>query len=759
MSDVQRRLFDTAPWEEDDQAEERVATVVFPGGPGGVFDYLVPDRLTSSVEAGRRVRVPLGRGNRTMLGYCVWVGSKRTGGRPRKPIAAVLDSRSLIGPPMLRVTQWIANHYLCPWGQVLEAVVPTGVRSQAGTRVERLLAIDPAALAHLAETKLSDAQARVIRVLSEAGEPLSAEELKRRAQCSSGPIAALKGKGLICVSPRRVMSRRPPEPTAARQGQHVLNPDQERALAAILAALAAREHQTILVHGVTGSGKTEIYIRAIQEVTGFGRQAIVLVPEISLTPQTLERFRARFDRVAVLHSHLSDVQRHQEWQRIADGQVQVVVGARSAVFAPTSHLGLIVLDEEHETTFKQEIAPRYHARDVASARARDEGVPLVLGSATPSLETWHRAQTGQYRLVEMPKRVFDRPLPSVGTIDLRLDEHSRASRGAISRLMHRAMREALDDGGQVILLLNRRGFTTHLQCPACGHVILCPNCEIALTHHRAGETALCHYCGYQRPSPTACPECRFGGMRHSGYGTQRLEAEVRARFPGVACLRMDTDSMRRAGSHEQALNAFRSGEVKILLGTQMIAKGLDYPNVTLVGVVNADTALHFPDFRASERTFQLVTQVAGRTGRGEKGGRVLVQTFNPDHPAILAAVRHDYAAFAGSELPIRQMFSYPPFASMVRLVLRGPQEPSVREFAEYLGQRVNAALGSRQSSARVLGPAPAPFPKLRGRYRFQIQVQGPDGQLLRDAIREATADLNPPEHVQWIADVDPLEML
>jgi len=309
MSDVQRRLFDTAPWEEDDQAEERVATVVFPGGPGGVFDYLVPDRLTSSVEAGRRVRVPLGRGNRTMLGYCVWVGSKRTGGRPRKPIAAVLDSRSLIGPPMLRVTQWIANHYLCPWGQVLEAVVPTGVRSQAGTRVERLLAIDPAALAHLAETKLSDAQARVIRVLSEAGEPLSAEELKRRAQCSSGPIAALKGKGLICVSPRRVMSRRPPEPTAARQGQHVLNPDQERALAAILAALAAREHQTILVHGVTGSGKTEIYIRAIQEVTGFGRQAIVLVPEISLTPQTLERFRARFDRVAVLHSHLSDVQR------------------------------------------------------------------------------------------------------------------------------------------------------------------------------------------------------------------------------------------------------------------------------------------------------------------------------------------------------------------------------------------------------------------------------------------------------------------
>ena len=755
----QRRLFDTAPWEEDDQAEELVATVVFPGGPDGVFDYLVPDRLAGTVEPGRRVRVPLGRANRRMLGYCVWVGPKPTAGRPRKPIAGVLDPRSLIGPSMLRATQWIADHYLCPWGQVLEAVVPTGVRSQAGTRVERLLSIDPAAVGRLAEAKLPEAQARVVHALAEAGAPLSAEELMRRAGCSQAPIAALKTKGLIRVSPRRVMPRRQPEPVVARQGQHVLNPDQERALNTILAALAAREHQTILVHGVTGSGKTEVYIRAIQEVAGFGRQAIVLVPEISLTPQTLERFRARFDRVAVLHSHMSDAQRHQEWQRIADGQVQVVVGARSAVFAPTPHLGLIVLDEEHETTFKQETAPRYHARDVASARARDEGVPLVLGSATPSLETWHRAQSGQYRLVEMPKRVLDRPLPSVGTIDLRLDEHSRTSRGAISRLLHRAMREALEEGGQVILLLNRRGFTTHLQCPACGHVLRCPNCEIALTHHRAGDTALCHYCDYQRPTPTACPECRFAGMRHSGYGTQRLETEVRARFPDFACLRMDTDSMRRAGSHEQALNAFRSGEVKILLGTQMIAKGLDFPNVTLVGVVNADTALHFPDFRAAERTFHLVTQVAGRTGRGEKGGRVLVQTFNPDHPAILAAVRHDYAAFAASELPIRQMFSYPPFASMVRLVLRGPQEPTVHQFAEYLGQRLTAALGSRQSGARVLGPAPAPFPKLGGRYRFQIQVQGPDGQQLRDAVREATADLNPPEHVQWIVDVDPLDML
>lgn len=759
MPDAQRRLFDTAPWEADDRGEQLVATVVFPEGPWGEFDYTVPDRLAGEVETGRRVRVPLGRGNRPMVAYCVRVETKPAGPRALKPVAGVVDRRSLLDPAMLRTTRWIAEHYLCQWGQVLEAVVPTGVRSQAGTRLTQFVSLAPEAAQRLLELKLPPAQARVVQVLAEAGRSLALCDLLREAECSQAPITGLKRKGVICVSAERVSHGQTPAPAVARQQQHVLNPDQQTALDTILAALHRREHETILVHGVTGSGKTEVYIRAIGEVASFGRQAIVLVPEISLTPQTLERFRARFDRVAMLHSHLSDAQRHHEWQRIAGGQVQVVVGARSAVFAPTPHLGLIVLDEEHETTFKQEIVPRYHARDVALARAKDQGIPLVLGSATPSLDTWHRAQSGAYRLVTMPRRVLDRPLPQVGTIDLRLDEHTRTSRGAISRPLHQAMRESLDAGGQVILLLNRRGYSTHIQCPACGHVVRCPHCEIALTHHRAQEMALCHYCDYQVKTPAACPECRAAGIRYSGYGTQRLEAEVRARFPGVAALRMDTDSMQRPGSHEQALAAFRSGQVRILLGTQMIAKGLDFPNVTLVGVVNADTALHFPDFRASERTFHLVTQVAGRTGRGEKGGRVLVQTFTPDHPAILAAVRHDYAAFAASELPVRQMLSYPPFGAMVRLVVRAPQEPTVKEFADFLAKRLAEALQTRQAGTRLLGPAPAPFPKLRGRYRYQIQVQGPDGQQLRDAVREATEDLNPPESLQWIVDVDPLDML
>jgi primosomal protein N' (replication factor Y) len=762
MSPEQRQLFDTEPepWEADDQSRQLVASVVLSAGPVQAFDYFVPDALREAVELGRRVKVPLGRGNRPVVGYCVRIEDRPVGRRKLKPLSAVLDQRSLLSPAMLRLTRWIADYYLCDWASVLDAVVPAGVRVGAGTRMATLLSVDDEAAKRISELKLPPKQLEVLKILSEAAEPLGPGELARAARCTSAPITALRRKGLIQARTGRIATLRPIEAAPAREKHLVLNPDQERALRAILDAMHARRHQTILVHGVTGSGKTEVYIQAIQEVIHFGRQAIVLVPEISLTPQTLERFRGRFGSVAVLHSHLSDAERHWHWQRIAEGAVSVVVGARSAVFAPTPNLGLIVLDEEHESSFKQESVPRYHARDVAVARAAAEGIPLVLGSATPSLESWHRAQTGEYALVEMPRRVLDRPMPAVGTIDLRGQKAAGSlSSGAISRQLHAAIKAALDADGQVILLLNRRGFSTHIQCPACGHVVRCPHCDIALTHHRTEQIALCHYCDYEVPAPATCPSCGFAGIRYSGLGTQRLEAEARARFPNVLTLRMDTDTMQAHGSHQRALSAFRSGKVRILLGTQMIAKGLDFPNVTLVGVINADTALHLPDFRAAERTFHLVTQVAGRTGRGPKGGRVLVQTFSPDHPAILAAVRHDYAAFAAGELPIRQMLRYPPFASMIRLVVRGPVEAVAAEFANYITERLKMALTEQQADARVLGPAPCPFARLKGRYRFQIQVQGPDGEKLRAAVRQATADLEPPEDVQWIVDVDPVDML
>jgi primosomal protein N' (replication factor Y) (superfamily II helicase) len=361
--------------------------------------------------------------------------------------------------------------------------------------------------------------------------------------------------------------------------------------------------------------------------------------------------------------------------------------------------------------------------------------------------------------VEMPRRVLNLPMPLVQTIDLRDEVHSRSSRGAISRPLHRAIEEALRGGGQVILLLNRRGFSTHIQCPACGFTMRCPECDLALTFHREDESAACHYCDYHTAAPKKCPSCEYAGLRYSGLGTQKLEAEVRARFPNHACLRMDTDSMRRRGSHERALAAFRDGKVRILVGTQMIAKGLDFPNVTLVGVINADTALHLPDFRAAERTFQLVTQVAGRTGRGPRGGRVVVQTLSPDAPAIMAAVRHDLPAFARDELPHREALGYPPFASMVRIVVKGKTQRTAKALAEELAARLGAQVDGVLPAVRILGPAPAPMARLRGAFRYQIQLQSADGSALRDAVQRATADLKASDGAGWIVDVDPIDMM
>jgi len=760
MSD-QRSLFDLdpLPWENDAQNEQFVATVVFPDGPPKGLDYIVPDALRDRIETGRRVRAPLGKGNRPRLGYCVELATKPAGPRRLKVLLEVVDERSLLAPPMLHLTRWIAEHYLCDWSQVLEAVVPMGVKKQAGTRMATLLSVPRETAAQLDTLKLTPQQGQILKILAAAPGPMTTQDLAAAAGCNPGPIATLRKKGLIVAELSRVAGQRRSLATLPQKGNLELNASQQAALQAIVEPIEAHAQRTILVHGVTGSGKTEVYIRAIQRAIEFGRQAIVLVPEISLTPQTLERFRSRFPRVAVLHSHLSDAERHWHWQQIADEQIQVVVGARSAIFAPTPRLGLIVIDEEHEASFKQDSVPRYHARDVAIARAKAENVPLVLGSATPALESWHRAQTGEYHLVEMPRRVLDRPLPRVAIVDLRSDALGGGPRGAITRPLYQAMRQALDDGGQVMLLLNRRGFSTHLQCQACGLVIRCPECEIALTHHRTKEVAMCHYCDHEIPAPTHCPKCNSPAIRYGGRGTQKLEAEVAARFPGAKCLRMDTDAMQGPEAHANALTAFREGRVQILLGTQMIAKGLDFPNVTLVGVISADTALHFPDFRAAERTFHLVTQVAGRTGRGEKGGRVIVQTLSPDNPAILAAVRHDYVGFAKQELPLRQMLGYPPFGSMVRLVIRGPKQEITQQFAEHVAGRLRNACETGEVSARIVGPAPAPFAKLRGHFRFHIQALAGSGDGLREAVRQATADLEPPEETLWMADVDPLDML
>lgn len=760
----QQQLFDPqpAPWELDEVDDRPVATVVLPAMPFGPFDYLIPDQFLTALKPGMRVKVPLGRGNRAVQAYCVRISP----GRPDesrshrlKEVQALVDREPLLTPSMLRLTEWMADYYLCPWGQVLEGVVPAGVRHQAGTREVIYLSVPTSVAARLTQLKLPRKQAEALRTLAASPRLLTVAELSLAAGCTAGPIKELQRKGLVNAESCRVHRDHEAGPQADRQHQLSLNPEQQLALARILDAINSQEQETVLVFGVTGSGKTEVYMQAIDEVVGFGRQAIVLVPEISLTPQTVARFRSRFDRVAVLHSHLSNVERHAQWREIASGRVQVVVGARSAVFAPTPHLGLIVIDEEHDASFKQDSLPRYHARDVALQRATMEKVPVVLGSATPSLESWQRARDGEYQLVELEKRILDRPLPDVGVIDLRAEYQSRSTRGAVSRPLHQAITAALRDDGQVILLLNRRGFSTSIQCPACGGVVKCPDCDIALTHHRQGEKAVCHYCDYQIDAPPVCPDCQFEGIRYGGLGTQRLEAEVRARFPKASVLRMDSDTMQKPGSHEAAFAKFRAGEIDLLVGTQMIAKGLDFPNVTLVGVINADTALHFPDFRAAERTFQLVTQVAGRTGRGERGGHVLVQTFSPEHPAIAAASKHDYRRFADAELPVREEFGYPPSARMVRGIIRGESELATEAFAEQLCERIASGISERQLAARILGPSPAPIAKTRGKFRFHFLILDQRVDLLRQVVREATAKIKSPVDIQWVIDVDPLDML
>ncbi|MDB4533846.1 primosomal protein N' [Vicingaceae bacterium] len=771
MGKKQQDLFQVQPpqWQLDDEDDWIAARVALPDPPHGPFDYLVPIALTEKLKPGMRVRIPLGRGNRIVTGYCVKVvhsGSDlavEINPAKLKPLEKVLDVQPLLTPPMIELAEWISEYYLCPLGTTIETVVPTSVRDKSGTREVKFLTIDVAHAETWRNQRLTEKQRAILEVLATARSPLTIGQLASTAGCTVGPIRLLRDRGMIKTTSQRVQQKTHEIKSEEKEFDLRLNSDQQKALDQIEAQIETDSYKTFLMHGITGSGKTEVYIRAIQRVIEFGRQAIVLVPEISLTPQTRQRFRARFENVAVLHSHMTSAERSWHWGQIADGRVQVVIGARSAIFAPTPNLGMIVIDEEHDASFKQDKAPRYHGRDVAIWRAKRAQCPLILGSATPSLESWQRVQPSktfdQYELLNLPTRVLKRPLPEVATIDLRSEFANRKSRGAISRQMHTAMRQALEEDGQIILLLNRRGFATNIQCPACGHVVYCPDCAIPMTHHRDGKKAACHYCDHQIPEPKCCPECQFEAIRFSGLGTQKLEQEVQARFANVTCARMDTDTMQKPGSHEAALARFRSGETRILLGTQMIAKGLDFPNVTLVGVVNADTSLHFPDFRAAERTFALVTQVAGRSGRGPKGGRVLVQTFCPEHPAIVAATQHDYCQFASFELLQRAEYNYPPLAKMARMVVRGAEETPTELFAASLAERVEKSARELDAEIDILGPAAAPVEKLRGKFRFHFLLQSAFGVDIQGVVRRATNNIKPPEGVQWIVDIDPLDML
>ncbi|MEW6243015.1 MAG: primosomal protein N' [Bacillota bacterium] len=590
-------------------------------------------------------------------------------------------------------------------------------------------------------------QAQVLEILCLEGE-MTAQELNARAGECRGVVRALIQKGYVRESSVRDFRT----PSAPRWGSGLLpslTPEQSEACRVI-----SRADRPVLLFGVTGSGKTEVYQRAVEDTIAAGKSAIMLVPEISLTPQMVRALTSRFGKeVAVLHSMLSAGERYDEWTRARQGRARVVVGARSAVFAAVPRLGLVVVDEEHETTYKQSSVPRYHAREVAIWRARHEGARVVLGSATPSLESYYRATKGEYSAVFMRTRVDARPFPAVSVVDMRGE---RPKSGIIGSTLRDALAETLSAGGQAILFLNRRGFSTFVLCTECGYSTRCPYCSVSLVYHKARGKLACHYCGFERAVPDICPNCAGPGMRFLGFGTQRAEEEVRALFPSARVLRMDVDTTGTRGSHQRILERFENREADILIGTQMVAKGLDIPGVTLVGVLSADTSLNLPDFRAAERTFCLLVQVAGRAGRGDELGRVIIQSYNPEHYSVKAAANHDYDTFYTEELINRQTAGFPPFARVISIVVGATSDRR----AEAWTRRITELL--RDKGVEVLGPVPAPIWQIRGRYRWMLLARGPLDADIAGPVREVveSAERHTSAHdVSLTVDVDPLNLM
>ncbi len=598
-------------------------------------------------------------------------------------------------------------------------------------------------------------QARCAEMLRESGGELPLRDLAEAVAGSRAAVKRLVEKGLCEV--RSEAWEGEDHEAAIRPARPELHAAQAAAVDAITAALRAGEPRVFLLHGVTGSGKTEVYLRAMEEARRLGKGSVFLVPEIALTPQTVSRLRGRFGaRAAVLHSKLADAERRRTWHLARDGRFDVVLGPRSAIFTPVPRLGLVVIDEEHEGAYKQDDAPRYHARDVAVERARRAGAVVVLGTATPDLDTWARTERGEYARLRLPERVSSLPLPEVRLVDL------RGERGLFSPVLLEGIAARLERREQTILFLNRRGFSPFVQCTTCGEAIRCPRCAVSLTYHRTDHRLRCHYCDHEEEMLPRCPgaKCRAATLALRGSGTQRVEEELRARFPDARLARLDSDSVKRAGAHEEILGRFLEGEIDILLGTQMVAKGLDFPRVTLVGVINADTGLHLPDYRATERTFQLLAQVAGRAGRSELGGEVIVQTRCPDHSCLQAARDHDDAAFRAEELPQREDMRYPPFVRLAGVLVRGEELPKVEAAADLIRARLAETAAACPAWTDILGPAPAPLAQLRGKHRVRLLIKG---ERREDVRRVAAAAQEPlPKGfagIDVVVDPDPLDML
>jgi primosomal protein N' (replication factor Y) len=704
------------------------------------FTYRIPETLRERVRPGVRVDVPFG--SREMSGYAVRLADRASFPRIKEIRSAqeevTADAR------LLELTQWLAARYACSWGEALAAAIPSGVKKSSPARMLRLVS------AGTGDVK-TEKQQTIVAFARKLETPLLFGEFAKRAGASTSTVSSMIRAGLLKETLVRPEVDAMADAIVEKPKQIRLTSAQEEALATI------EKGGVILLHGVTGSGKTEVYLRALARTIEQGKQAIVLVPEIALTPQTVSRFKARFGRVAVLHSVLTEADRARQWRAIRDGEVDVVIGARSAIFAPTRALGLVILDEEHEAAYKQDNVPRYHAREVALERAHREGATVILGSATPSLESIHRARKGEFKLARLPGRIEGREMPEIEIVDMTAEKADLKRYPILSRRLEQLMRQSMERGEQAILFLNRRGYLTHVSCPRCRWFFSCRRCDVAMTYHKETGQAVCHYCYDSQKTPEMCPECGFGGLLRYGIGTEKIEEEVKHAFPGFAVSRMDSDSMKTRRDYRTSLQALWEGETDVLVGTQMIAKGLDVPDVTLVGVVSADTAFHIPDFRAAERTFQLITQVAGRTGRSEKGGRVVVQTFYPQHYAVKTAATYDFTGFLTKELEMREELNYPPFMSLVRVVIQGWNEKRVQETSDRVGKKLRAAFD--ESRARILGPAVAPLYKIKGRFRMHLLVKTPELEGILPELRRITESMPGDRKLQVMLDVDPINML
>jgi len=728
------------------------------------LDYAVPDGLMERVGVGSRVRVPFR--DKSALATVVAI-TEQSEAKGIRTIEAVVGEAPILSEQLLELGRWISAYYCCPIETVMRSLLPQVIR-RAEIGWKKQLFVQPGRKIENEELeklrRRAPRQAELLETILRLEAPTRASQLLRQTSLDNQTLRALEKRGLVELREQAVARDPHADEQFIATSNLILNQEQTHALREITQALDSPERsRPILLHGVTGSGKTEIYLQAIRATLERERTAIVLVPEISLTPQTVERFKGRFadmqDAVAVLHSHLSEGERHDEWHKIHSGRARIVIGARSAIFAPLKNLALIVVDEEHETTYKQEEAPRYHARDVAIVRAKIEKCVVILGSATPSLESYHNAGIGKYRLVTLTQRIDEKQMPLMRIVDLRQERRKEKAATILSEKLRAAIADRMEKREQTILFLNRRGFSTSLLCTDCGEACNCPNCSVALTFHRhpavPGRLS-CHLCGHTAAVPKKCPACRKDALIYAGFGTERVEATVSQIFPKAVVRRMDADSMTRKEAYRETLRNFRTGNIDILVGTQMIAKGLHFPNVTLVGIINADLALHLPDFRAGERTFQLLTQVAGRAGRGETSGEVFVQTYTPFSPSIQFARHHDFAGYFQQELEFRERCDFPPFKHAILITVRSPHEARGKLSAETLQRRLKEALPEEF----ILGEAtPAPLEKLQGQFRFHILIRGEAIMRLSRLVRETVDKLPFPEDVTVTVDVDPYQLL